>query len=163
MLGSHCRAIRYERHDWLFVAGRGIFSEISGLDTRWCESIRSNTICCARMRSTRFVNFRCHDQSRSDLPFRYAQITCEYVQIRSSRTDALRYDSIRLWSRCFSRSWSRVITIRATTAPRREYIQPNRPWTSFDFRNSMISSFCCSEKAVYVFFFFFFFFLSLGG
>ena len=26
MLGSHCRAIRYERHDWPFVADRGICS-----------------------------------------------------------------------------------------------------------------------------------------
>ena len=74
MLGSHCRAIRYERHDWPSVAGRGIFSEISGLDTRWCESIRSDTICCARMRSIRFVDFRCHDQSRSDVPFTYVPI-----------------------------------------------------------------------------------------
>ena len=101
----------------------------------------------------RFVNFRCHDQARSDLPLRYDHIrsdrivaieftigsgsdtiitiglpelgwsdTCRYVPIRSSRTDALRYDSIRLWSRCFSRSWSRLITIWATTGPRRVYI-----------------------------------------
>ena len=26
MLSSHCRAIRYERHDWPFVADRGICS-----------------------------------------------------------------------------------------------------------------------------------------
>ena len=25
MLGSHCRAIRYERHDWPIVADRGTF------------------------------------------------------------------------------------------------------------------------------------------
>ena len=93
MQGSHRRAIRYERHDWPFVAGRGIFSEISGLDTRFCESIRSNTICCARMRSTRFVNFRCHDQSRSDLPFRYDHIRSDrIVAIEStigSRSDTI--------------------------------------------------------------------------
>ena len=30
MLGSHCRAIRYEHHDWPFVADRGIFVYFSG-------------------------------------------------------------------------------------------------------------------------------------
>ena len=185
MLGSQCRAICYEHHDWPFIAGRGIFSEISGLDTRWCESIRSDMICCARMRSTRFVNFRCHDQSRSDLPFRYAHIhsdrivviestigsrsdtiitirfpelersdTCKYVPIRSSRTDALCYDSIRLWSRCFSWSWSRVITIWATTGLRWVYLQPDWPWTSFDFRNSVIPPFAVQRRQ-WLFFFLF--------
>ena len=74
MLGSHCRAIRYECHDWPFVAGRGIFSEISGLDTRWCESIRSDTICCSRSDPITICPFQVHDQSRSDLPFRYDHI-----------------------------------------------------------------------------------------
>ena len=142
MLGSHCRAIRYECHDWPFVAGRGILSEISGLDTRWCESIRSDTICCARMRSN-------HDLSKSVVTISHGLIsrsdtityvpigllrsslrlgldltrssrsgspglgrsdTCRYVPRRSSRTDALHYDSIRLWSRWFydhDRGWSR--------------------------------------------------------
>ena len=78
MLGSHCRAIRYECHDWPFVAGRGIFSEISGLDTRWCESIRSDTICCARMRSN-------HDLSISGVTISHGLIsrldTITYVPI----------------------------------------------------------------------------------
>ena len=129
--------------------------EVMRVDTFWYDLLRSDAIC------SRFVNFRCHDLSRSDLPFRYDHIrsdrivsiestigsrsdtiitigfpelgrsgTCRYVPIRSSRTDALRYDRIRLWSRCLSRSWSRVITIWATTGPRRVYIQPDWPWTS---------------------------------
>ena len=109
------------------------FSEISRLDTRWLELIRFDTICCDWMR---FVNFKGHDLSRSDLPFEYDHIrstrivsikstivsrsdtnitigfpelgrsgACRYVPIRLSRTDALHYDMIRLWSRCLSRSW----------------------------------------------------------
>ena len=65
MLGSHCRAIRYECHDWPFVAGRGIFSEISGLDT----------ICCARMRSN-------HDLSISGVTISHGLI---------SRSDTITY------------------------------------------------------------------------
>ena len=83
MLGSHCRAIRYECHDWPFIAGRGIFSEISGLDTRWCESIRSDTICCARMQSN-------HDLSVSGVTISHGLI---------SRSDRITYVPIGLlWS-----------------------------------------------------------------
>ena len=161
MLGSHCRAIRYERHDWPFVADRGIFvsfSEMSRLDTSWCESIRSGTIWCAWMRYSHDWSISgdtiCHDLvSRSDT-IRYVPIglsrlsprlgpdltrssrsgspiwddlvradTFGYVPIRSSRTDALCCDRIRLWSRCLSRLGSRVITISATIGPRRVYLQ----------------------------------------
>ena len=118
--------------------------------TRWMFTVVSEVGRVHLLRwdaiQSRFVNFRCHDQSRSDLPFRYDHIrpdrivaiestigsgsetimrigfpdlgrsdTCRYVPIRSSRTDAFCYDCIRVWSRCFSRSWSRVITIWATT------------------------------------------------
>ena len=58
MLDFHCRAIRYERHDWPIVADRGTFVTISRLDTMCCESLRSNTIRCDRLRSG-------HDVSRS--------------------------------------------------------------------------------------------------
>ena len=64
--------------------------------------------------SDTIITIRFPELGRSD--------TCRYVPRRSSRTDALHYDSIWLWSRCFSRSWSRVITIWATTGPRRVYI-----------------------------------------
>ena len=42
MLRSHRRVKRYERHDWQFV-----FFEMLSMGTKWCESIRSNTILCA--------------------------------------------------------------------------------------------------------------------
>ena len=119
------------------------FSNISGLNTRWCESIRSYTICCALMGYGHdwsiSGDMSCHDLiSRSDT-ITYVPIglswsrpwlgldhhdlgrsaTCRYVTIRSSRTDALCCDWIRLWTRCLSRSRSRVITIWATIGPRR--------------------------------------------
>ena len=49
MLGSHCRAIRCEHHDWPFVAdnGTGIYMYLKFSDTKSCESIRSDTICWA--------------------------------------------------------------------------------------------------------------------
>ena len=57
------------------------FSEISGLDTRWCESIRSDTICCARMRSG-------HDLSISGVTICHGLI---------SRSDTITYVPIDLF------------------------------------------------------------------
>ena len=57
------------------------FSEISGLDTRWCESIRSDTICCARMRSG-------HDLSISGVTICHGLI---------SRSDTITYVPIGLF------------------------------------------------------------------
>ncbi len=165
MLGSHCRAIRYERHDWPFVADRGTSLKCQVWMRRWCESIRSDTICCAWMRYGHDWSISgdtiCHDlvsrsntityvpiglsrssprlgldltrSSRSGSPIWDDLVRADtfgYVPIRSTRTDALCCDRIRLWSRCPSRSRSRGITIWATIGPRRVYIQPDWPWTS---------------------------------
>ena len=160
MLPLSCDPLRMPRlairsWSWNFLWNFRFRYEVMRVDTFWYNLLRWDAI------QSRFVNFRCHDQSRSDLPFRYDYIrsdrivaiestigsgsdtiitigfpelgrsdTCRYVPIRSSRTDALCYDCIRFWSRCFSRSWSRVITIWATTGPRWVYMQPDWPWAS---------------------------------
>ena len=106
MLGSHCRAIRYECNDWPFVAGRGIFSEISGLDTRWCESIRSDTICCARMRAN-------HDLSISGVTISHGLIsrsdTITYVPIRLLRSSLRLGLNLTRSSRSGSPNWDDLI------------------------------------------------------
>ena len=67
MLGSHCRAIRYEFHNWPLD-----FFEILGLDKKWCGLIYSDTICWAWMRHDHVWSISgatiCHDlSSRSDM------------------------------------------------------------------------------------------------
>ena len=68
MLGFPCHALYYERHDWPFVAYRGIFTFRHELMRGDTDAIWS-----------RFVKFRRHEVSRSGLPFRYDQIRSDRI------------------------------------------------------------------------------------
>ena len=57
-----------------------------------------------------------------------------YVLIRSFWTYAFCCYMLRLWSRCISQSWSRIITIWATT------VQLYTAWLTIDFRVSWSST-----------------------
>lgn len=112
------------------------FAGIWRLDTSWCDFMRSDTICYAKMRfghdwsisgDTICVQDR-HDHIRSDrsitiefaIPLRSGAIitisvhdllrhdTCRCVLIRASRTDALCCDVLRLLDGCFERFRSRL-------------------------------------------------------
>lgn len=135
MLGSHahCRAIRYELHYWPFVADRGNFLKFQVLirgDASYYVLIRIVALWYGKVRIDKFQVTRYENGSdtityvlirlsRSSLRFELDLImirvpdlgrSCTFV----SRTAALCCNRIRLWSRCLSRSGSKMITVRVT-------------------------------------------------
>ena len=171
---------------WNFLWNSRFGYEVMRVDMFWYDLLRSyaiHTICQFQVsRSVKVwspVHIRSHtfpsrivaiestSGSRSDtiitigFPESGRSDTCKYVPICSSRTDVIRYYSIRLWSRSFSRSWSRVIKIWATTGPRRVYIQLDWLWTSFDSGTQGFPLFAVQRRQWLLFFFFFFVFFSL--
>jgi hypothetical protein len=145
MLGSHCRAIRYERHDLPFVADRGTSLKCPvwiRYDASPYVLVRFGALGCdmvtiGQFQVTRSVTIWCPVQIRSYTIWNELARadTSGYLPIRSSRTDAFCCDRIRFWPR-----WvSRVMTIRATIGPRRIYIQPDWLCTSlFHWRSWQI-------------------------
>ena len=147
---SHYRAIRYKRHDCPFVADRTISLKFKVLIRSEADRyilIRFGALGCDMITIAQFLMTRSglyfrymYDHIRLDRivpikatigikPVTISTIevpdsgrcgTRIYVLMRSSRTDTLNCDRIGLWSRCLSRSPSRIPTISA-----RVYIQPD--------------------------------------